>query len=304
MLPCFLAFSQEAESLGNKPELTVVARAEYSSIPEGYHLGNSSFYFLIDGTFSERFSYGASLHLLSSDPGSLYSNTLRSDNVNWLDWAWIAYDFGQFQFSLGKDYIRIGTWEFDGYDFDAYYENASAFWLNLPTYQWGGMLTWSPSEDFSLSAQVTASPYGERPFASGKYAASLEAMTTGCEWYNGLFSLNYIDEFLFAMGHKFLLGKWELGLDSVTELRQGYHGSNTLNCTFRPTEKLSFTARASYENDVLPDFLEEYDSNRFSGSLVANWFPIEQLRVHALAEYNNILKTPSFNLGVTWTMSL
>lgn len=304
MLPCFLAFSQEAELLGNRPELTVVARAEYSSIPEYHHLGNSSVYFLVEGIFSERFSYGASLHLLSSDPKSLYENTLHSDNVNWLDWAWIAYDFGQFQFSLGKDYMRIGTWESDGYDFDAFWENASNLWLLLPSYQWGGMLTWSPSENFSLLAQVSTSPYGERPFASGKYAFSLEAVTTGCDWYNGLFSLNRMDKFLFAMGHKFLLDKWELTFDSATEIREGYHGFNALTCTFSPSEKWSFSAKAAYENDLLPDFVEECESGKFQGSLTAFWFPIEQLRVHALAEYDTILKSPLFNVGVTWTMSL
>lgn len=304
MLPCFLAFSQEAESLGNKPELTVVARAEYSSIEDGHHLGYSSVYFLVDGAFSEHFSYGASLHLLSAYPKDLYECMLRSDCINWLDWAWIAYDFGQFSFSLGKDYMRIGTWESDGYDFDAYFENASALWMNLPAYQWGGALTWAPTEDFSLAAQVTTSPYGERPFASGKYAFALEALTTGSEWYNGIFSVNWIDEFLFAMGHKFLLDKWELSFDSVTEFAGGYHGFNALSGTFSPSDKWSFTAKALYENAVLPDFLEETDTNKFSGSLVVNWFPIEQLRIHALAEYNNILNTPSFNIGATWTMSL
>ena len=303
MLPCFLAFSQEAESPGNKPEMTVVARAEYSSVEEYHHLGNSSLYFLLDGNFTERLSYSASFHLLNADPKSLYENTLRSDNVNWLDWLLLSYDFGQFQFSLGKDYIRIGTWESDGYDFDTYYENASALWLNLPTYQWGGTLTWSPSDVFSLMAQVTTSPYGEKPFASGKYAFSLEALAS-FDWYNGIYSINHIDEFIFAMGHDFSFGKVDLMWDSLTELRSGYHGFNSLKVSYAPVEKWSFAVKAAYENAVLPDFLEEYDSNKFSGSLVVNWFPIEQLRVHALAEYNNILKAPSINLGVTWTMSL
>lgn len=303
MLPCFLAFSQEAESPGNKPEMTVVARAEYSSVEEYHHLGNSSLYFLLDGNFTERLSYSASFHLLNADPKSLYENTLHSDSVNWLDWLLLSYDFGQFQFSLGKDYIRIGTWESDGYDFDMYFENASTVWGILPVYQWGGMLSWTPSESFSLLGQVTTSPYGERPFASGKYAFSLEALTS-FDWYNGIYSLNHIDEFIFAMGHDFSFGKWDLLWDSFTELRSGYHGYNSLKVTYTPVEQWSFAIKAGHENQLFPDFLEELDINKLYGSLVINWMPIEQLRIHALAEYDNILETPLFNVGVTWKMSL
>lgn len=304
MLPCFLAFSQGAESLGNKPELTVVARAEYSSIPDTYHLGNSSVYFLVDGTFSERFSYGASLHLLCADPKMLYQNTLRSDSVNWLDWAWLSYDFGKCQFLLGKDYIKVGTWEAEEYDFDCYFETASTWWMMLPVYQWGASFTWSPSETFFLTGQVTTSPYGEKPFASGRYTFSLEASTTALDWYNGIYSVNYINEAIFAMGHKFMTGNWEFIWDSLTEFRQGYHGFNTLSASFLPSEKWSLMARASYENDVLPDYVEELMPNRFAGSFMANWKPLEQLRVHALAAYDFTLKSPSFNIGLTWKMSL
>ena len=83
MLLCFLALSQEANELGgSSAELSVVARGEYLY---GDPLGNSSLYTLLDGSISEHFSYSIANHWLSSDPVSLYTNTFRSDDVNWLD---------------------------------------------------------------------------------------------------------------------------------------------------------------------------------------------------------------------------
>lgn len=301
-----LAHSQEADDLGSRyTEVTLVARAEYSSA-EDDHLGNSSFYALLDGAFSPKLSYSVATHLLSSDPKSLYTNTLYSDSTNWLDWAYMTYDFGKFQFEFGKNMMQWGTFEMQEYDFDSYFELASSYWMNIPSiYQWGGKLSWTPSDSFFLAGQMTTSPCGEHPFASGLYSYSLHSGVDPCDWYSGLFSLNFVEtekgEFqsVFNMGTKFMAGNWEIVWDSTTELTKGIPGSNMLYTTFTPSDKWSFMARVGFENALF-----EFADNRWFGGLLANWYPIESLRVHALASYDTLIESATFNLGLTWQIIL
>lgn len=302
-----LAHSQEADDLGSKyAEVTFVARAEYSSV-EDDHLGNSSFYALLDGAFSNKLSYSVATHLLSSDPKSLYTNTLYSDSTNWLDWAYMTYGFSNFEIEFGKNMMQWGTFEMQEYDFDSYFDIASSYWLNMPVYQWGATFRWVPSDTFFLGGQMTASPYGERPFSSGLFSYSLHCGTESCDWYNFLCSLNFLqvdrNEFmpLFNMGHKFITGNWEFVLDSTTEMYDGFRESAMVYANFTPSEKWKFTARAGYEN---MNTLFDMDCDRWFGGLLANWYPVESVRLHALAAYDSLLSSPTFNLGVTWQITL
>lgn len=308
LLLSLLAHSQEADASGKYAEVTFVARAEYSSVQDD-HLGNSSFYALLDGAFSENLSYSVSTHLLSSDPKSLYQGTLYSDTTNWLDWAYMTYDFGKFSFQLGKDMMQWGTFEMQEYDFDSWYDLASVYWLNVPIYQWGGCAKWTPNEDFFLGLGMTASPFGERPFASGLFQYSLSASSTACDWYNGLWSLNVFEtgydylETVFNMGTKFILGdKWELVWDSTTQFKKdmGYMGSNMVYANFVPNDSWSFMLRGGYEK---AEFIYEPIDRWFTGAL-ACWYPLDCLRVHAAAAYDSLVESPTFNLGLTWQITL
>lgn len=305
LLPASIAIAQEASDPGKYAEVTFVARAEYSSVQDD-HLGNSSFYALLDGAFSENLSYSVATHLLSSDPASLYQGTLYSDRTNWLDWAYMTYDFSQFSIELGKNAMQWGTWEMQEYDFDCWYDIASTYWLYLPIYQWGASFKWVPTEDFYIGANFTTSPLGERPFASGYYQYALSSSWTGCDWYNNIWSVNIFEGEVmlptFNMGHKFLIGdKWEIVWDSTTEFWEKSCGfSNMAYVNFRPSEKWYFMARGGYESTILGlDGLERW----FTGA-VACWNPIESLRVHALAAYDSVIESPSFNIGVTWQITL
>ena len=312
LLLSLLAHSQEADDLGSRyAEVTLVARAEYSSVQDD-HLGNSSFYALLDGAFSSNLSYSVATHLLSSCPGDLYSGTLYSNTTNWLDWAYLTYDFGQFQFELGKDCIALGTFEFMENDFDCYYELQSPFWSMLPCYQWGAMLYWTPSDVFELTASMNTSPYGEKPFASGLYSYNLRGAVT-TDVYEGLYGagMHQVDKGdyigLLTMGHRFNLGdNWQVTWDSYCSLADFNAYSTMLSLCYSPSDAWRFIGLSGFDNYDLDaeDLFAITDGGNWHAGLLANWYPIESLRVHALAAYDSFSESPLFNLGLTWQITL
>ena len=308
LLPGLLAHSQEAEDLGSSyAEVSVVARAEFSSDEELHHLGNSSFYALLEGAFSPKLSYYVQAHLLCCVPSYLYKNTLYSNSTNWLDYAYLDYEFSQFDVLLGKTCLAFANCEFDLDDFDINYETASTFWLNMPAYQWGAQFSWN-HDDFTLSAQAATSPFGERPFASGKFAYSLKYSVDYREHFNDQYSFNFIQRpdgsflKLFCVGLDFQTGKWNFILDGSFDLfTYKIPNCKSFQATYTLDDKWSFMARVGWDN--MGEEWEKSD-NRFYGGLRAFWNPIEQLRVHALAGFDSIINAPTFNIGLTWKMSL
>lgn len=303
LLPAFSGLSQE---------FSFVTRAEYSSVEDG-HLGNSSIYFIADGNFTENLSYSAELHLLGSAPADLYTATFYSNTVNWLDWFDLTYDFGPVQFSAGKEIVQWGTFENQEYDFDAWYELASTVWLGdsdytpsvLPSaYQWGTKLNWSITDSQNLAAQVTTSPFGERPFASGLYSFNFQYLIES-DVFSGITAFNLVQREdksfnkYWSIGAKAELDSWTFTLDNSVCYQKPLCTSSALSIAYSPLDNLSFNAKGGFEQGWFPD-----TENRIYGGLTAVWYPWEPLRVHALAAYDTIYETALFNIGVTWTISL
>ena len=306
LLPSLLALSQEADDLGSKyAEVLLVARAEYASDEED-HLGNSSFYVVLDGAFNSRLSYSVETHLLSSCPRDLYQNSWRSDSCNWLDWAYLTYDFGGLSLSAGKQPVQMGIWENDGYDFDNYFETASWYWNNFMVYQWGVKLDWEPSEKFSAGLGWLTSPYGERPFSSGLYTYSLYSEYNPCDWFDFLTAVNFVQTApeeclpMWNKGFMFSVGdKWDFTLDSVTELRENLPGHNFLTVDWRPTDFWTLEARGGVTNGLTEDVPVYYQAG-----FRAEIHPLESLRIHALAAYDTLYDASFFNIGLTWKLTL
>lgn len=309
LLPSLLAHSQGADDLGSKSaEVSFVARAEFSSTEDYYHLGNSSIYALLDGAFSPNFTYTVQTHLLSGYPRYLYENTLYSCATNWLDYAYMNYDFGALDLTVGKDNIKIGTFEFDQNDFDLYYEFTSTLWNILPAYQWGASLTYNPNDTFFLTAQVTTSPFGERPFASGKFAYSLFYGTTLRENFKELYSFNMIQyedgSFLklFNAGFNFTFGDWDLYLDGTIDFfSNNLPNSKHAYAQYNMSDKWQFGGRLGWDN---MDYDYQWCTNRWYGGLLVNWCPSEPFRIHMIGGYDTLLEAAFLNLGVTWKISL
>ena len=309
LLPGSLAHSQGADDLGSKyAEVSFVARAEYSSVEDGHHLGNSSFYALLNGAFSSRLSYKVQTHLLGSDPESLYAGTLRSDGGNWLDYAWLNYDFGALDITLGKNNLLVGTFEYDQDDFDLYYELASMMWDVLPAYQWGVTLNFNPDDSFFLAAQIASSPFMERPFSGGRFSGSLIYGTTWRENFSDVYSFNMLQYEdgsmlkLFSAGFNFTLGNWDLYLNGTIDFFSDcLPNSKHLYAQYNFSDRLSLGLKAGLDN-MDEEFVWCY--NRWYGGLLLNWFPSEPFRVHMAGGYDTLLEEPFLNFGLTWKISL
>ena len=306
----FLARSQEADNLGTGyAEVSFVARAEFSNDPETNHLGGSSFYAILDGAFNSNLSYFVQAHLLSCTPTDLYTSTLYSDSTNWLDYAYLNYDFGQLDLTVGKQALCVGKSEMQGDDYDVFWEDASILWLELPSYQWGATLNWTPAdESFYLQAQVATSPFGERPFKSGQFSYSLLYCSTFREHFQDMYSFNMLqmeDGYflkLFNVGLDFNYGDWNFGFDGTIDFFTfRLPNSKTFYANYTLSDKLTLGAKFGLDN-MNEDFT--WSTNRWYGGLRALWFPVESLRVHALAGYDTLMESMTFNLGATWKISL
>ena len=347
MLCCFQALSQEAEGA----QWLIIPRLDvnpYLPVKDGgyrgFDLGSTSLYACFDGGFGESdFSYSVEAHLLSSDPASLYRNTLRSDDVNWLDWANITYAPCNFYLTVGKQVMSIGSFEYDACDYDAYVNLNSTLWTNNQVYQWGAAAGWtSDDESTDLSLQVVASPYGERPFSSGLYAYSVLWKGEYGPWMPmwSVGALAYDKKAytgLIAIGNKFTAGDFEIVFDYNT---RGYDFSFTESSyigsvAWTPSDRFSLTAKYGVETvkdpytcvdvfgwDPCLDGEDPYDyyvpaslcyacmkgigdrgAYQFGG-LVGNWYPFENLRIHTALSANTWSKSLSVNIGATYYLNI
>ena len=311
MLLCSsLATAQEADELGGSgAELSVIARAEYLSGDDP--LGNSSLYTLLEGNISDNLSYSVCNHWLSSEPGALYANTLRSDDVNWLDWAYLTYSFGSVELSLGKDMLVWGTYEMDEYDFDVHIPMATSIWNAVPVYQWGVRASWLPLEGLSLDFRLASSPYSEHPFGEGMLSYGIRARYEKEEAFGGMDSYNIL-----GMGHGHYRKVLSAGAQAyVGDARIVADFNNKVgDCDFImldgftttlmgivpfAEDKFDLLAKAGYEQ-ISSGNLEDV-----SGILGLHWRPVEMLRVHVLGGYRwgDIAPGPVINAGLTCNLS-
>ena len=222
--------------------------------------------------------------------------------MNWLDWAYMTYSFGNFAVTLGKDMITTGGLEFDDYDFEVHPALQSSYWHELACYQWGGKFAFTtPSEGDSFSFQVTTSPFGERPFASKLFNYSLEwrgehgpletiwsatALGTEPGEYQPVFSF----------GQRLNFDSISVGLDAISVIGDEDEEENfflrkgiTLmpSVMYSPSEQFDILAKGGYEN-YTQEIGEDLTFNHWWAGLACHWYPLRDsrdLRIHAVAVY-------------------
>ena len=292
LLPCSLALSQEAEENGRYAEFQLIPRTDFNGFfspgksgdgSSGFNFGNTSLYTLIEGAFSEHVSFTLNNHWVSfpyaglDETAGLYRNTLYSNTNNWLDIAKFDFTFGNWTFTVGKDCLATGGFEYDAWDVDTDYLMtagdkillASNLWYDLPAYQWGAKVAYNFFDHTLVGLQMTTSPFGERPFASGLYAYSLKVdgnygivssmvSTSALGRPDGGYS------WLFAVSEQVNLGDFTLGFDWYN------------------------TPDVAYDDDDAPCGLEEGNTMRFSLAyapsekydvkLVSNWYVVPDVK--------------------------
>ncbi len=337
----FSASAQEVESgSNNMPELTIVPRFDvnpYIPIGKGessVDFGNSSLYTLFEGGIGEHFSYSMCNHWLSTDPASLYRNSFRSDDVNWLDWLTLTYSTGGFSFTLGKDMLSIGGYELDAYDVDSHYNISSTIWHNLAIYQWGGKVEYTtPSESSTVAFQFATSPFGERPFASKLFAYSLY-WTGGYGCWSPIWSANFIEcergRFIsiLSLGNRFDIGNFAIELDYMNRARsarQYFNQDMTLlaRASYNHNDRFEIFVKGGYEYRHGEDWFGYGDEWEPDGSIVpsgilttkdyifygagVHYYPLREsqdLRLHAVVAANNYSKSVAVTVGATYYFNL
>lgn len=335
MVMCAASFAQE-----NEHSFLVVPRLEVNPYVVGNQavdLGNSSLYTLFEGDLGEHFSYSMMNHWLSEDPAALYANTLRSDDSNWLDWAYITAYVGNFNISAGKQGILIGMLEQDDYDYDVCFNLASTVWNNLHSYNWGLTLGYTnDAEDTYLAAQVTTSPFGEYNnsglfayslFWSGEYEAYCPMWSVNVFEYEDILSANNKSQiYALSLGNLFSFDDFDVAIDWSA---RSYSPKTILS------EEMSLIASLKYyindkfdvmlkggcefnhsgedvfgyldEPYFVPTSLALMDKNYWFGGMLLNYYPLEDnesLRVHGALAANNYAKGLSVTLGATYYLDL
>ena len=330
LLPCFLVSAQEADNAGRTVGLSVIPRLDINpifSLEKGggseFTLGNTSLYSLFEGDITENLSFSVcnhwagfdSVHDVFATTKDLYGYTLHSDSTNWLDWAYLTYSVGGFAFTVGKDMVTTGGLEFDDYDFEVHPSLVSSYWQNFSCYQWGAKVAWTtPSESDSFGFQFTTSPYGERPFASKLFNYSVE-------WRGEHGPLETIwsatavgvdkGEFqpVFTLGQRLNFDSWTFGLDAFSVvgdeldiLRKGI----TLmpSVTFSPSDDFNILVKGGFENSTVETVAADLPVKRWWGGFAFHWFPVENLRVHAVASYDHAFSFLSLTAGILYNISI
>ena len=330
----FCTYSQEANADSNIPEFIVTPRFDanpYAPLKGGYSgfdFGNSSLYTFLDGSVGN-FSYSLCNHWVSTDTPSLYQNAFVSSEVDFIDWLTLSYQVGQFNFTIGKDMLALGTWELDYYDVDVHTSLVSTMWHKLAIYQWGGSVDYTTKdESTNIRFQFGTSPFGERPFASKLFVYSLDWHGEyGC--YAPIWSVNFVEyergKFanIIALGNAFYMGDFTLELDYVnraTSIKNFFNQefSVAAQLLYNYNDKVEVFAKGGYESFNGSDIFG-YEDTLFvptDSSLCprywyagggVHYYPLcdsRDLRLHGVVAYNNFANSVSISLGATYHFNL
>ena len=283
------------------PEISLDMRGSYRLDPD-YRYGRFSgddLYIDINGYISPHFSYSFNHRIAST----YYGDASGFDATNWLT---LTYEAGDFAVTVGKDALLMGSFEYDAYDLDAYFEMNSAFYNGFDCWQWGLSAAWYPAEDQELLLQVARSPFSE-PDAE---QVSLALGWRGAwEWYESYWTANLwqygSDDFVKALnlGNRFLFGNFTIDLDLLGrfgDMEAPYCGMTT---TLAPSYQFGDWGRmfAKAGLDV-----SDGDNNLFYGAGF-EWFPLQEnkdIRLHAAYTHNDYTIGDMFSIGLTWKMNL
>lgn len=195
-----------------------------------------------------------------------------------------------------------------------------------------------------MSSPFSSRPFGASWLGEGEEEGHLKTFSLGWygdfDWFAPIWSVNMMEYAkgrylkMLGLGNQFYLGDFTLTLDwisRITDFNEKSGRGMTLNASalYNLNDKLEFFVKggldtpASLGNEYFFDILSYeddgfvastlYDSNVFSpnkyvfGGAGVHYYPLrdsQDLRIHAVAAYNNFAESVSLNLGVTYNFSL
>jgi len=329
LLSCSLAYSQEANNAGLSGELLIVPRLEFNPYvftKDGhfeYDFGASGLYSLFEGDLSQHVSLSISNLWLTEYTKLLYVESFNPNYTTWVNWAYADIHYNNFFAILGKQALKVATFEEDEYDYNSYWGLSSHVWMNVPLYQWGGCVGWrSDDEDAEMGVQLTSGLSGRWPFQSGISAAayitkefntttrariSLDYFKQGSDPTTPK-STDFLRYFMVAGGVQ-----KEFGDATVTVDGYFYNKYATFNTSIAGSfkydfEKLDLTGKVGFDNYADS---ESANTSFFLGG-VLQYYPLnhsEDLRIHLMTSYHTVptyaeAKHFNFTLGVTYFFNI
>ena len=334
-LCCSLVSAQEAEDTGRGAELSIVPRLDagifrsYEDKSTSFNFGNTSLYTFFEGNISESWSFSLSNHWVASDWGatslqegigiptrdlySIYKPFGGEAANNFVDWAYITYAPGSFEFSLGKMPMIVGGFEFEENDVDVHPIATSLFWNTFTVYQPAFSASWTtPSEMTTFTLQVSADQFNRRPAYGLKWAGEYGPFSTN--WSAVLVShLNPEDPAsvtlrpILSFGNRLTLGDFSLTADFINRCGDPAYelpdiDGHTLLGTlaYAPSEQFNMALRCAWnraKSILAPEGHEDF----LTSSLQANWYPIEDDDMFRIQFCAGLMDKSAFAvLGTTW----
>ena len=253
----------------------------------------------INGYISPNFSYSFNHRIASSYYG-------EASGFNATNWLTLTYEGESFSLTVGKDALLMGSFEYDAYDLDAYYEMNSAFYNEFDCWQWGASAAWYPAEDHEIIFQAARSPFC---FADKEYASFALGWRGAWDWYESYWTANlwqYSDDgFVKAvnLGNRFCFGGFTVDLDLMGRFGELEEPLCGMTASLAPSYQLGEWGRIFAKAGL--DMLEDGDNFFCGGGF--EYFPLKEnkdIRLHAAYTHNPYTIGNMFSLGLTWKMKL
>ena len=270
----------------------------------GFNYGNNDgaglfmgdgLYLDINGYISPHFSYSINHRLAST----YYEDNSGFNGTNWLT---LTFEAGDFALTAGKDALLVGSFEYDVYDLDTYYDMNSTFYNEFDCWQRGVSGAWYPAEDQEVLLQLANSPfsYGEPDLfalAAGWRGAwdCYESYWTANLWQYGpkdfVKSVN--------LGNRFHFGNFSVDLDLMGRFSEMEAPFSGFTVAFAPSYEISDWGR------IFAKGVWEDDNLIYGAGF--EYFPLKEnkdIRLHAAWAYNEYMYGNTLNIGLTWKMNM
>ena len=296
------------------PDISLDARFGYNQDFAGGpgRFSGDGLYLDINGSINPHFSYSLNHRIAAPAYGE---GITGFDATNWLT---LTYEIGNFAITAGKDALMVGSFEYDAYDLDTYYDMNSMFYNMLDCWQWGVSASWYPADGQSVTFQFANSPFAWED----DYFAYNAAWRGEWDFYESYWTVNMWqfeqDRYVKALnlGNRFYIGGLTLDLEYMTratDMKSLFKDDFTFLAapsyefgdSFRVFAKFGWERVAeglpyelAYEDYVGSDYL-------FYGAGV-EFFPLKEdkdVRLHAAWSSNNFGDN-YLNVGVTWKFDL
>ena len=304
--------ASECEITDYIPDISLDTRFGYSHdfAESTGRIGGDGLFLDINGKISKHFSYSLN-HRIANFEGE---DEPGFGNTNWLT---LSFENDYFYVTAGKQDIKVGSFEYDAYDLDCYWEMNSLFWNNISPWQWGISAGWYPTQGQTILAQACHSPFSDTEFAPDLYAFAL-AWHGEWDFYESYWSANLWEydkgEYIKALnlGNRFYVGNFTFDLDYTTRCSDfGKVFTDDFTLMFSPSYEWDWGrafAKVGWERVTEDMFGYDFDGDNIFYGAGAEFFPLKSnkdIRLHAIWASNSHLTAGHYiNIGLTWKFNL